>query len=125
MLTYYSIAKENKPKIIAVLNEKINLLKTSKSLTQLKAIMEQGFLKSKDVIELINLAEDIIWQVHNPVIIRFTLYKFSFYLIFFAIEFLLNFLQKVHKSQHFHHHHQRKIYASKLYQRVEHFLSDF
>lgn len=75
MLTYYSIAKENKPKIIAVLNKKTNLLKTSKSLTQLKAIMEQGFLKPKEVIELINLAEDIIWQVHNPVIITFILYN--------------------------------------------------
>ena len=37
--------------------------------------MEQGFLKPEEILELINLAENIIWQVNNPVVITLTLFN--------------------------------------------------
>ena len=74
MLTYYSIAKENEPKIIASIKESKNILKSSKLLTQLKVIMEQNFLEPKEVLELINISESLIWQINNPIVITLTQY---------------------------------------------------
>ena len=74
MLTYYSIARENEPKIKALTKEFQSKLESSKLLTQLKIILEQGFLEPKEVLELINITKNLIWQVNNPIVVTLTLY---------------------------------------------------
>ncbi len=72
MLTFHSIAITKSIAIISKINELESTLSSSEMIIKLKSLLNKTFLRPKEVVELINITDSIIDEVHNPIVIMFT-----------------------------------------------------
>jgi len=72
MLSFHSIAIKNSIAITSKIKELESKLSSSKMISNLKSLLNKAFLRPNEVVELINITECIIEEIHNPIVIMFT-----------------------------------------------------
>lgn len=72
MLTFHSIAIKKSSVIRKKITEFKSKFNSSKMLTSLKGLLNKTFLRPKEVVELLDITERIVEEVHNPIVFAFT-----------------------------------------------------
>jgi len=72
MLTFHSIAFKKSIVILSKIKELESKLSSSEMISNLKSLLNKTFLRPNEVVELINITEGIIEEIHNPIVIMFT-----------------------------------------------------
>ncbi|MBA7658053.1 hypothetical protein ES703_66001 [subsurface metagenome] len=71
-LTLHSIATQKSKPIQNKINELKSELNPSKMILNLKSLINKTFLRPKEVTELIDITENILEEINNPIVITFT-----------------------------------------------------
>ena len=72
MLTFHSIASKKSIAIQNKIRESESKLSSSEMILKLQSLLNKTFLRPREVVELIDIAENIIEEVNNPIVIAFT-----------------------------------------------------